>query len=555
MNIAQRLAQAARRSPDKAAVIPAWAPRRAVTFGQLDRDADLLAAGFRAVGVADGCRTILMVRPSPEFFALVFALFRAGAVPVLVDPGMGRASLVDCLARTKADAFIGIPLAHLLRTMHRRRLPARVRVVVGGAWPGCLTLAALRRAGARGVAGLASAPDRSPAAGPAPGDLAAILFTTGSTGPPKGVEYTHATFGAQVRALEETYGFGPDEIDLPTFPLFALFDAALGITAVLPRMDYTRPGTVDPAAILGVARRWNVTTMFGSPALLRRVAGAGPAAGRFPDSLRRVITAGAPVAPDILKSFAALLPPGAEIHTPYGATEALPVADIGHREILEDTAARTAAGEGVCVGRVVAGVEVAIMEIDDGPVARFDDALRLPTGAIGEIAARGDRVTQGYFGDGAATALHKMRDTRGTDGPRWHRMGDIGRFDDAGRLWMLGRKGHRVSAAGGDLFTEPVEARLAAHSGGRRVALVALGARPAQTPAALVECARKPTSADDAAVSAVRDFAAATHGLNAIRHVVAYPGPFPVDIRHNAKIFREKLAVWAAARSAEGGLP
>ena len=128
-------------------------------------------------------------------------------------------------------------------------------------------------------------------------DIAAILFTSGSTGVPKGAVYTHGNFLAQVELLKETYGIEPGEIDLPTFPLFALFDPALGMSAVIPEMDPTRPANVDPEKILGAIQRYGVTNTFGSPALLHRVGSYGAAHGVKLPTLRRVISAGAPAQP------------------------------------------------------------------------------------------------------------------------------------------------------------------------------------------------------------------------------------------------------------------
>src|SRR5262249_39591179 len=171
-------------------------------------------------------------------------------------------------------------------------------------------------------------------------ETAAILFTSGSTGVAKGAVYTHGIFAAQVESLRRTYGIAPGEVDLPTFPLFGLFGPALGMTEVLPGMDPTRPAQVDPRTILQTVKHYGVTNLFGSPALVRRVALAPEARGQTLPSLRRVISAGAPVPAKVIAAFRALLPKGVQVHTPYGATEALPVASIGSDEVLGETAKR-----------------------------------------------------------------------------------------------------------------------------------------------------------------------------------------------------------------------
>ena len=168
-----------------------------------------------------------------------------------------------------------------------------------------------------------------------PDDIAAINFTSGSTGVPKGVDYTHSIFAAQVDLIRNTYGIEPGEIDLCTFPLFALFAPALGMTAVIPRMDFTRPAAVNPRNIIQAAEDFGPTNMFGSPALLNTVGRyCAPRNITFP-TLRRVICAGAPINPSILRWFTPALTGDARVFSGYGATEAMPLASIDSRTILD----------------------------------------------------------------------------------------------------------------------------------------------------------------------------------------------------------------------------
>jgi acyl-CoA synthetase (AMP-forming)/AMP-acid ligase II len=375
-------------------------------------------------------------------------------------------------------------------------------------------------------------------------ETAAILFTSGSTGPPKGVVYTHGIFDAQVRYLQSHFGYGPDEVDLATFPLFALFDAALGMTAVIPDMDATRPGSVDPVKIIDAIHGQGCTHMFGSPALLDRVGRYGEAHRVKLPSLKRVVTAGAPVQPALLERFSDLLSDDAEVFTPYGATEALPVASVGSKQILGETRHATARGAGTCVGQPLEGVEVRIIEISDAAIAEWKDVRELPIGKIGEIAVKGPIVTREYFRQPKATALSKIRD--GDD--IWHRMGDVGYLDDRGRLWFCGRKAHRVVTEQGTLFTVCCEVVFNQHPRVRRTALVGVGEPGRQQPVLCVELG-------DADAGPGRDqlrrellALGATNELTKGIKTVLYHPAFPVDVRHNAKILREQLAVWAAER-------
>ena len=428
-NIASGLTAMARERPDSlAALAPSGrdssgrAKHVHLTFRQLDLESDRLASGLRAVGIGPGVRTVLMVRPGLDFFELTFALFKAGAVPVLVDPGLGIKNLKACLAEASPEAFIGIPSAQLARIVlgWGKDSIRRVVTVSKATTPG-LTHLALKKIGAKELAKRSGALSVEVD----PGEMAAILFTSGSTGVPKGAVYTHSIFQAQVDLLRQTYAISPGEVDLCTFPLFALFGPILGMTCVVPEMDATRPGRVDPTKIIEAIEDFGITNLFGSPALIRRVGDFGAARGIKLPSLRRVISAGAPVPARVLETFAKLLEPGVSIFTPYGATEALPVCSIGSIEILEGTRLATDRGEGVCVGRPVEGMRVELIAIRDEPIPTWSDDLLVPQGEAGEIVVRGPVVTRSYFARAEATALAKIGDP--ASGALWHRMGDFPR--------------------------------------------------------------------------------------------------------------------------------
>jgi acyl-CoA synthetase (AMP-forming)/AMP-acid ligase II len=537
-NIAAALPRLARERPEQVAMrCPGRNGRyeEALTYAQLDARSDAIAAGLVKRGIVRGTRTVVMVRPTPEFFLLMFALFKAGAVPVLVDPGIDRRALKQCLDEAKPEAFIGIPLAMLAKTLLGWARSARVRITTGKrAWLADATLGDVERDGANAKTQLADTH---------PDDVAGLLFTSGSTGVPKGVVYRHRHFVAQVEMLGTAFGIAPGGIDLPTFPPFALFDPALGLTSIIPDMDPTRPAKADPRKLHAAIARFGVTQLFGSPALMQVLATHGEKLA----TVKRVTSAGAPVPPAVVQRMLELLPPDAQLWTPYGATECLPVAVIEGRELLT-LRARTETGAGTCVGRPVAGNTVRIIRISDDAIGDWDDALLVGTGQVGEITVAGPSATDSYFNRDAQTALAKIRERLADGSERIvHRMGDLGWFDGEGRLWFCGRKSQRVVVDElTTLCTEQVEPVFNTHPLLLRSALVGIGKKGAQQPVLVYEL--KPgVTADVAEVSdELRHIGEGFVHTAKVEAFLHHPKPFPVDIRHNAKIGRETLAVWAA---------
>jgi acyl-CoA synthetase (AMP-forming)/AMP-acid ligase II len=543
------LTATARDNPDGIAVamptgrLPSGKRRyETLTFRELDEDSDHIAAGLLAMGVEPGMRLALMVPPSIDFISLVFALFKARVVQVLIDPGMGRSNMIRCLADSQPDGFVGISLAQAVRTILRGRFPkARYNVTVGRRWFwGGKTLAQLRRMNA------ALSPSET-----SPDDPAAIIFTTGSTGPPKGVLYRHGNFTRQADEIRDFYRIQPGEIDLPGFPLFALFNCAMGVTTVLPDMDFTRPAQAKPQNIIEAVNDWQVTQAFGSPALLNVVGRYCEQQGIRLPTLRRVLSAGAPVPTHVLKRMKQAIHPEGDIHTPYGATEALPVASIAASTVLRETSQRSARGEGTCVGSRFPGIEWKVIAIDDGPLTSIDQVRELPPGQIGELIVSGPVVTREYVTRTDCNPLHKIE-----DGPRfWHRMGDVGYLEtisESGRagerFWFCGRKAHRVITATETLFTIPCEAIFNQHPRIYRSALVGVGPAGQQRPVIIAEPwpeHRTRDQTDAASLLAELQQLAQQHSHTRSITTFLLNNALPVDIRHNAKIFREKLAVWA----------
>jgi acyl-CoA synthetase (AMP-forming)/AMP-acid ligase II len=538
-NIARHLALMAAASPARAALkIPRGRTRAPIaqqridyltlTFAELDAEVAAWTGRLATAGVRRGDRTLVMVRQGLPLIAAAFALFRIGAVPVIIDPGMGLKNFLACVARSRPRALVGLPLARVISRLFRSSFSSvKVRVAASGSLTARLT-----QPGAKN-----STPGTL--AQSAPTDLAAIVFTSGSTGAPKGVCYEHGMFDAQVRLIRDTYGITPGEVDLPLLPIFALFNPALGMTTIVPEIDPRHPADVDPAKIIQAIQQENVTNSFGSPTLWKKIGDHCRAQNLTLPSLRRVLCAGAPVPAALWKSSSVFLTNG-ELHSPYGATEALPVATVCAGDI-DFTSVR-----GACVGRPVREIEVKIIAIAD--------TRELPRGEIGEIIVRGPVVTQTYDALPEATAAAKISDSPVSQlatlssqpgGAVWHRMGDCGYLDNDDRLWFVGRKAERVEAASGLLHTEPCEQVFRGHPRVTRCALVGLGERGAQRPAIIIEAEVKDSSEARAFSRELRALALAHPHTAPIKTFYFHPC-FPVDVRHNAKIHRLALAQWAA---------
>lgn len=521
------------------------------TFGNLDQRSESIARGLAAWGVKPGMRMAMLVPFGARFIEVMFALLKAGAVVILVDPGIGRKHLIQCLSDSKPDGFVGIPKAQAIRCALRHRFPnATWNVTLGRRWFwGGKTLEQILAEGQNSeTRPPQNDPDQPHDTFPLPWierrDPAAVIFTTGSTGPPKGVLYSHGTFHSQIDRIRERYDIHRGSRDLACFPLFGLFDAVMGVTTIIPDMDPTKPADVNPERLVEAAAQWEVDQAFGSPALWNRVirwSQAKHANQPFP-TIRRVLSAGAPVPASTLLELRKLVHPEANIWTPYGATEALPLASIESREIISETGPASAKGKGTCVGTRFPGVEWRVIEIEDGPIHDIRDAVEVARGKIGELMVTGPMVTERYVVRADQNSIHKVLDGQRT----WHRMGDVGYLDQRDRFWFCGRKAHRVSMENRTMFTVPCEAIFNAHPSVYRSALVGRGQRPHQQPVVFVEphaeCIPESVAARDQLVSELRELASRNPITRRIEEIIIRETPLPVDIRHNSKIFREQLA-------------
>lgn len=531
-NIAQTLSDTARLLGSRAAVTEAGSGRTC-SFSELDLYADRYGAYLKAEGVKSGDRVILMVRPSIDFIALAFSLFRIGAPVILIDPGMGYKNLLKCIENVKPDFLVGIPAVVGLSLIYQAKFRSVRKRFCCGSFLGIEKFDIRRKLEDEAPSFQPFTPDET--------SLAAIIFTTGSTGPPKGVRFEHSIFAAQLDKIKSYYEIGPGDIDQPGFPLFALFSTALGAQAVIPDMDPTKPARVDPQKFVRSIQDYQVTYSFGSPAIWRVVSRYCKQNNIRCQSLKKVLMAGAPVSGELIRQVFDIMPENGEIHTPYGSTESLPIVSIEGHVIVAETWAETQKGKGTCVGSQLPGISLKIIEATDSVLRDLTDCTILGPGQIGEIIVKGDVVTSAYDGNEEQNLASKIKDEDGF----WHRIGDVGYLDDVGRLWFCGRKAHRVFSRQGIMYTICCEALINCHPDVFRAALVGIATEPGyQIPVIIVELHKPITRSQKDILAEVRDICTASGLLANVEHILVHDS-FPVDIRHNAKIFREKLSVWA----------
>lgn len=443
-NISQTLSDRAREMPERTGLISKkFSGYQYWSFQQLHENTNCYANALTRIGVKKGDRVILMVAPSMEFVCLTFALFKMGAVIILVDPGMGYRNLTKCISSVKPDVFIGIPKAHLFRKIFSSSFKTvRLNICVGVSL-GFLGISFKENINKEETHFIQSETSKD--------DLAAIIFTTGSTGPPKGVQYSHSIFSAQLALIEKYYGIGKDDIDQPAFPLFALFSIALGACAVIPEMNPARPALVDPEKFITTIRDHNVSYSFGSPAIWN-VVSTYCIKNKIILPIKKILMAGAPVPGELIQRVKKIMPPDGEVHTPYGATESLPISSMTGSEIIEETWSETRKGKGTCVGSPLPGIEIQVISPSEDAIAHWSEVNILQVGEIGEIVVKGNVVTKAYDHNDSENKISKIKD--GND--FWHRIGDMGYFDNHGRLWFCGRKAHRVKTGEKTMYTIPV---------------------------------------------------------------------------------------------------
>ena len=495
-----------------------------ISFGELADRVEIAARALQANGVRPGDRVGLLIPPGIDLTIAVYACWRAGAVIVIADAGLGMRGLARALRAAGPEHLVGIDRALLAARVWR--LPARpISLTDLSGVAGALTPSApdksVREPGDSGS-------DAFPS--PDPDAEAAVLFTSGATGPAKGVVYTHGRLAAQVEQVRRVHSLTDGDRLVAAFAPFALYGPALGIAAAVPDMTVTAPGTLTAVALAEAVAAVTATVVFASPAALRNVVATATDLGlshrHALAGVRLVMSAGAPVPASLLRSAQAVLP-NAELHTPYGMTEVLPVTDIDLPEIEG-----AGLGNGVCVGRPLPGVRVRLSPLDDqgepsGPLTERADVT-------GEICVSATHVKLRY------DRLWVSEQASARDAG-WHRTGDVGHLDDHGRLWVEGRLGHVIGTPGGPVTPVGIEQRVEQLP--EVAAAAAVGVGPPGTQQIVLVVQPDGEVAEGLAPAAVADQvrSAAAVPVAAVLQIRR----LPTDIRHNSKIDRSALAGWA----------
>lgn len=483
--------------------------------------------GLTELGLSAGDRVLLLVPGGVDFIALTYAIMARGAVPFFVDPGIGRENLVRCIKEIEPNVFIGSPRAHLLRLLKPKLFGKLKFHLMASDWffTGGPNLSLLKR----------FAPTPLPPVASPEGVF--VGFTSGATGLPKGVIFTNEMLAEQLRIFSTTFGLAPGGKDLPLLPIFSLYMVALGVCTVFPPMDSAKPLALDPSRVVKVINDLGVNYSFGSPTLWNKIAEYCKRIRATLPTIRGVFMAGAAVPEGTLSRVCATVDHG-KVYTPYGATEALPVTLVEAAEVLSLNRMPARGGEvGTYVGRAVDGVELKVIEVVGGPIDRISQAKVLGPGEIGEIIVKGANVSRRYF-----LRQTDERKAKIADGSEvWHRMGDVGYLDENGGLYYCGRTSHIVSYRDKIYYSVPIELIFDTHEKVKRSALISLGGREA---AIAIEPYPQywPESQESKAKfeEELRNLARKHSLTQAIEKVFFYKS-FPVDARHNAKIFREKL--------------
>jgi len=509
---------------------------QSLTFLRCQELGEQYARGMQASSIKQGDLAVILMKPSLELVPVFLALWHVGAIPLVVDPGASKEQKLKSIEDIRPNVLVGIPLVHALRILHRKAFRSITRsVTIGGFSPvGGPTLKSFLRLPKDKP--FSSAPTLA-------NDTMAIVFTTGSTGAPKGVVYTHANGAAIIQIMQESLGIGPQQICLACHPAFAIYFVGSGATVITPDMDPRYPRDASPACLLDIIRDQRPTVAFMQiPVVTNLVKHCAERGEKIPH-LRKILTTGASVPIELVEGVQRVMAePDGDLHVMYGATEALCISYATGRELLAK-ASQMRDGEGTYLGRPAPGITVKVIGISSQPIERWSASLVLAPRQIGEICVFGPVVTPAYHGRPEATRKAKIPDVDGL----WHRMGDAGYLDEDGGIWYCGRIADRLETAAGYFYSDLVEPIFNRHPRVNRSALVGVpvAGSSLQHPVVLIEPERDGQAPDPAReqelIADLKALAARHRNTRSVQDIQIYPHAFPVDVRHGAKIRRDML--------------
>lgn len=527
-NVSDLLREQAEKLPNKRSIY--YAKKRiwgsysypSYTFSELNNRINKFCHKLEALGVKPKDKVLFFVKPNLDFCAITYALFRLGAIVIFIDPGMKRDYFFKAIKEVEPDVLLGIPKVHILRRFFKQYFSGIKIFITTGILSGTKAKSIYR--------GLKKLSNNHSSYIPHKDDMAAILYTSGGTGEPKGVEYTHDIFIQQSSMLKKEFHLTSDDFDIPCFPLFSFFTLSMGMSSCIPDMDPAKPLLVDPAKLYRNINETKATFLAGSPAIWDVLADYCLEKKLILPTVKYLVMFGAPVRVSLHKKLSKILINGTT-YTPYGATECLPIANISGKDILMYHQKLILDGAGTCVGKALQGVNIKIIESTFTELAKIADANILGVNSVGEIIVNAPNMTKAYFKNDDATKKSKIK-----DGDKiWHRMGDVGYLDEKGNLWFCGRQKHVVEVKDQKYYPNQIETIFNSHALVSKSALIK--DKKEDVPAIVIERKDHLDTIEPMFLMDLKNLAQ-THDKTKNIQKFYVKTKFPVDVRHNIKIDR-----------------
>ncbi|MBF0117659.1 MAG: AMP-binding protein [Desulfobacterales bacterium] len=507
-----------------------------MTFLELDRESDCIAHGLEKAGICKGTKTLIMVKPGFEYFILVLSLLKAGAVPVLIDMSMDKTRILTAIKRAEPEAMIATSSFHMMRIRTRKNLRffKSIKTLV--------TIGTRFMWGGFRINDIIKSPWRPyGVAEVEPEDAAIIHFGLDGISAGKGKIYSHKFLINLINKLQAIFKIDEDEIDFPTLPILDLISLSLGMTIVITNSDFKPQNSFSD--IIENIKYHGVTNLFASPNLLNKISSFITEREGGVSSLKRVVAVGPVTYPSILSPFDKILSEQTEFYSCYGGADDYIslISVIESSEIFTEAKPLTDQGFGICIGRPFGDINLKIIKISDEPIYEWSDDLLVTDGDIGEIIVSDNLLSKSCFGNCRNEISAKIQDKD----KFFRRLGDLGWKDKKGRIWFCGRKNHRIITNNGTLFTIPCESIFNNHSKVLKSALVALDAKPEQTPVMCIEVNPDDIDFDKEALKEQLLDLAKQNVQTEYIQIILFHKSFPVDFLHNINILRKSLTKWA----------